>query len=181
MDVLEKDGFSFDCYANHAVVADDDGHLEFVERVELVGGADELRKRLRAGEQILVECRNVDIFFACCFAFKYSNPFMSFGWPSRSFYELEQSAQDEYWTMLRRVARACNSAFVIIVNEPPDYFEDRFLEIDGQRVIEKKMPNGFEYDILSVWVDDESLDPLPIGIDESVVPGFTGDFFQYSV
>jgi hypothetical protein len=83
--------------------------------------------------------------------------------------------------MLRQIAKACNAAFVIIVNDPPDYFEDRFLDINGQRYLENQLPDGYKYEILSVWIDGDSMDPWPVGIREDIPPKPADGFFEYMV
>jgi hypothetical protein len=158
-------GFEFDRKIFPAVAADAAGHLEPGDSLELSGNTiKELVNRLNNDEQFLVECRNRDLFFSIFFATKNSNPYLVVGWSQRIFAELNDDLQQRYWQLLKRVARGCGATYVIVVDDPPDYFEDRFLEIDGRRFLENQTLSGRKYDIRSVWIDVDSLEPRPEGI-----------------
>lgn len=182
VDVLSDFGLEFDESVRLAVEIDELGHLEHGEETplgELV--LANLKQRLCEDEQFMIECRNNELFFSCSFATQYSNPYVMLGWSKRLFHELSLSRQKEYWDMLRQCAKQCRAAYVVIVDDPPDFFEDRFLEIDGQRFLENQMPSGNEYDIRAVWTDGELCDKVPEGIDESSGREIPDGFLEYSV
>jgi hypothetical protein len=181
VDVILASGLIFDDRVFPSVVLDDEGHLGESDEVGLKRGADEIRGRLGKGEQFLVGFRNQEIFFACVFACRYSNPHIVFGWPKKSFYELPAASQNKYWGMLRNLAKACKATFVIIINDPADFFEDRFLDVDGQRYLEKQLPDGSTDSIVSLWIDGDSMDPWPVGIREDIPPKPADGFFEYMV
>jgi len=182
INVFAENGLEFDSAIHPAVVIDEAGHLEYGDETELRGNVnDELRERLAEGEQFLIECRNEDLFFACCFATRYSNPYVEVAWSRRLFRGLEEQKQRAYRKMLKDFAKQCSATYVIIVNDPPDFFEDRFVEIDGQRFLEKVMPSGKKYDILALWVDEESSEEVPEGVTEASRCAASNGYVEYSV
>ena len=94
---------------------------------------------------------------------------------------LAESSQQAYRKMLRNFAKRCKATYVIIVTEPHDFFEDHFLEIDGQRFLESVTPSGKKYDIQSVWIDMDSSDKLPEGINETPRSAVGSGFMEFSV
>ncbi|MBE7461973.1 MAG: hypothetical protein HS116_00650 [Planctomycetes bacterium] len=163
--VLADFGLEFDDLIRPANPIDELGHLEHGEEVRVAQPIKaDLIKRLSKHEQFLVECRNSELFFVCGFATGYSNPYMEFGWSKRLFHELNESRKRKYWNMIKKCASYCNAAHVIVVDDPPDYFEDRFPEIGGRRILESEMPNGNKCNISVVWTDME-LSELPVCID----------------
>ncbi len=182
VDVLSDFGFEFDKSARGAVEIDELGHLEYGEETPLGPIAMfELKRRLTDQEQLMIECRNSELFFSCSFATRYVNPYMMFGWSKRLFRELPRSRQDEYWEMLRQCAKQGRAAYIVIVDDPPDFFEDRFLEIDGQRFLENQMPSGNKYDIHAIWMNIELSDRIPEGVDVSSRRVMPNGFVEYSV
>jgi hypothetical protein len=182
VDVLSDFGLEFDKSARAAVEIDELGHLEYGEETPLGPTAmSELKRRLTDQEQLMIECRNSELFFSCSFATRYANPYMMFGWSKRLFRELPQSRQDEYWEMLRQCAKQGRAAHIVIVDDPPDFFEDRFLEIDGQRFLENQMPSGNKYDIHRIWTNVELCDKTPEGVDESSRRVMPDGFVEYTV
>jgi hypothetical protein len=180
--VLAENGLEFDSAIRPAVLIDEAGHIEYGDETELIGAVNEaLRRRLAEGEQFLVECRNEDLFFSCCFATQYSNPYVMLGWSRRLFGGLSERKRQAYRKMLKDFAKRCMATYVIIVDDPPDLFEDRFLEIDGQRVLEKTMPSGRIYDILALWIDEESSVALPEGVSDATPSAIGNGYQEYSV
>lgn len=152
VEVFANFGLEFDAAVLKAQVVDVEGHLEFGDESKLANPfLDDLTRRLEEGEQLLVECRNTDLFISCCFATRYANPFLMFGWSRRLFASLDEAVQGHYWRVLRKAAHQCNAAYVIVVDDPPDYFEDRFVHVDGVWVLETVMPSGRPYEIRAVW------------------------------
>lgn len=180
IDVALEFGLTFDSKLLLAIEIDDDGHLEFEEESLLRNGANELKERLRNEEQFLIEANNQELFFSFCFAMKYQNPYLMIGWSRRLFSELPESRATEYWHMLRCFAKSSLASYVVVVDDPPDYFEDRFLEFSGQRCLDSRMESGREYEIQYVWVDAASQIPLPIGIERLVNVGVIDGFIEFS-
>lgn len=175
-------GFKFDRTIFRAVAIDEDGHLEFAGELELSEHpVEELVRRLNSGEQFLVECRNRDSFFSIASATQYSNPHIMIGWSRRLFETLNEDLQQRYWQLLRQVAKGCQAAYVIIVDDPPDYFEDRFLEVCGQRFLEKQTPSGRKYDIRSIWIDANCLDPRPEGVSDLTNKNEADGYLEFAV
>lgn len=182
VDVLSDFGLEFDKSARAAVEIDELGHLEYGEETPLGPTTmSELKRRLTDQEQLMIECRNSELFFSCSFATRYANPYMMFGWSKRLFRELPQSRQDEYWKMLRQCAKQGRAAHIVIVDDPPDFFEDRFLEINGQRFLENQTPSGNKYDIHAIWTNVELCDKTPEGVDESSRRVMPDGFVEYTV
>ena len=177
LNVFAEFGLEFDSTIWELASIDEAGHLEANRQIRLEGPPlKELQTRLSRGEQFQVECRNRDILFTCSFDICYSNPHIVIGWSKRLFDALDVSRRWAYWRMLRKFAKLCAAKYVIIVDDPPDFFEDHFLEIDGRRILDNMTTRGNPYDIRAVWVDTESTDMLPEGICEGsgsrVVDGF---------
>lgn len=164
IEVFERSGLEIDTAIRPAVEIDDEGHLEYGDQVK-VGSVSEIRTRLRDAEQLAFECRNHELLFSCNFATEYSNPYVMIGWSRRLFISLPSNKQESYWHMLRQFAQQINATHAIVVTDPPDYFEDRFLEIDGQRCLDRFMPSGREYEISSVWRSVESSEAVPEGLE----------------
>jgi hypothetical protein len=181
--VFSGAGLVFDEVVYMAKVVDDEGHLEAAEESRLAGNIEEeLIRQLETGAQLLVECRNRDLFFAVFFATGHGfNPHVMIGWSRRRFRALDPATQERYWQLLRRVARAIDAAFVAVINDPPDYWEDRFLDVDGQRVIEPRRPSGAIDDIVSVWVRDDAGVRPPAGVDVASAQPLGDGFTAYKV
>jgi len=158
---FEDAGFSFGEKLLSARVVDKEGHVEFTgEQKPFPAASFDASNQLGEGAQFQVECFNEDLFFALCFTTKYVNPFIVIGWSNRLFHRIAADRQAGYMRMLRQAALACNAAYVILVDDPPDYFEDRFLDIDGKRFLDPLMPSGERYEIREVWAR-ENLKHLP--------------------
>lgn len=143
---------------------DDEGHVEFAGAQIALRPPflEDVRRRLENGEQFLLESHNSDILISICFATRSYNPHVLFGWSRKQFARLDVSVQERYFEMLRKFARESRAGYVIQVDDPPDHFEDRFVEVDGHRLLETQAPDGYRYDIRAVWVDRAA--ELPHGV-----------------
>ena len=150
--------FVFDDVGRKAVEVDDHGHLEYVGATISIYSVDECLNLLNNDCQFLVECRNRSLFFICSFAPRYKNPHMVLAWPVRIFGALDDNEKASYITLLRRIARECGGRYVVLVNDPPDYFEDSLEVHEDHAVLHSEMPNGNAYDILAVWIAKEAGD-----------------------
>ncbi|KYF65238.1 hypothetical protein BE11_24805 [Sorangium cellulosum] len=182
IDALAQSGLVFDPWMYPAIVVDEAGHLEHGDKVELAGPpAEELEERAVRGEQFLAECRDRALAFTLLLHAKYTNPYMALGWSRRLFRNLSHDEQERYWKLIRVVAQRSNAAYIIVVNDPPDYFEDRFLEVDDRRWLDKQLPSGATYDFRAIWISTRAASALPEGV--SSLPGNdVGEGFrEYSV
>lgn len=157
-------GLEFDNNILMSVEIDDDGHLEDVGDEIMLSSPviEDLSKRLVKNEQFLATCRNSELYFACGFATNSKNPYICIGWQKKLFASLEKSAQKEYLQMIRKSAKAVDAGYVIFVDDPPDYFEDRFLLVDGERYLDTQMPDGAPYEIHEIWLDKKVIQPVGI-------------------
>lgn len=148
-----------------------DGHVEVAEQaIEIAKPADvDLCERLSRNEQIEVLCRNKEIFVVCSFATAASNPYISLGWSVRLFTMLSEEAKEAYRRMIRRVAVAVGAFHVVFVEEPPDYFEDHFVDVDGVRCLDVFLPSGSRHSVFEIWskgadsIDSEGVQLVPEG------------------
>ncbi len=94
-------------------------------------------------------------------------------------------AENAYYSMLGRFARRCGAAYVVFVSDPTD-FEDRFLEIDGRRVLDTSVTPysiaGIRYTVdrvYEVWV--AAGQPPVVGLDAAIDADFDASkgFYVY--
>jgi hypothetical protein len=177
-----QSGFEFDDIVRPATIIDDEGHLEYMGELHLSGNKQmELQTRLKEAEQFQVECRNRDVFFSISFGTRYSNPYIMIGWSRKVFGTIAEADQRRYLRLLRQFAKLCQAVYVVIVDDPPDYFEDRFIEIDGQRFLDDRMPSGKKYEIHGIWVDESSGGFRPEGVPDSTGIDIGDGFTKYEV
>lgn len=180
--VFSEFGCEFDHAIRPAIVIDDDGHLENGDETALdQEPAADLRNRLNKNEQFTVECRNRDLFFSLSFATRYSNPYILIAWSRKIFERLERTSRDDYWQLLRNVANTCNAKYVVIVDDPPDFFEDKFIEIDGRRMLDPLASSGKPYDIRGVWASVDLEEQPPEGVQALESTDLGDGFIEYPV
>lgn len=188
VDVLEEHSFELDQTARKLISIDDDGHFgEFGEEVPLGQSAfDELRRLLRDNVPLFIECRhapaaaNVVITLAVSFETQAANPHIYCGWPRNLFARLPDEITQDYWTIIREFAKACRAAYVVLVDDARDDFEDRFLEIDERRVLDTEVLHSYGHGIQAVWVDPSALGTRPEGVQEKLSREFSDGFLEYS-
>ena len=190
---LASNGFEVSNTARRLVPFDETGHYgEFGEEISLEEPfTNDLQQRLRDGEQLFVEITRNDIAhndtdtiamtIACSFALKTSNPNISFGWHERLFSRLPPETQHFYWQAIRDAARAANAAYVVLVDEAADDFEDRFIDIDGRRILDTQPSHQWGHGIRAVWVDSSTGTECPVGVAASDTADIGNGYVQYSV
>lgn len=160
----------------------EDGHLEIGgQEVKIEENINkELFKRLSKDEQIQVTCRNKELFFVCTFASAASNPHIFIGWSARLFSMLSREAVEDYRNMLRSISIAVNASYVVFVEEPPDYFEDHFVDVDGNRYLDIFLPSGGKHSVLELW-SREADKIYPEGIELIPHKTFNDGFHAFNV
>jgi hypothetical protein len=175
---LANNDFVFDGSIYQATAIDAHGHVEYGDEIELTKmPIGEIEQRLRNVEQFQVQCRNSDIFFAVSFGTRSFNPHVLTIWSRKIFARLPQKLQERYWRLIREVAHACNATYLITIIDPPDYFEDKFLEVDGRRILDRRLSSGNEYEFHSLWIRIDSTDASPDGVSEATT-GNVGEGFE---
>lgn len=146
---------------------------------------DDLKGRLLAQESFSAVIGNSEMTFDCFFAPISFNPHIDINWPRRWFNELPMEAAKAYYSMLGRFARRCGAAYAVFVSDPTD-FEDRFLEIDGRRVLDTSVTPysiaGISYTVdrvYEIWVADGQ--PPVVGLDAAIDADFdaSNGFYVY--
>jgi hypothetical protein len=166
LDVLIQFELTFDRLARLLVPVDDKGHmLDVGEEVVLnERPCDTVAQMLNEGLQFSIQCRDDHIGFSFTFAPRTSNPHMFIGWSRRLFGCLTESIQNRYWEMIRGFAKGCNAAYVVIIDDAPDDFEDQFVDINGARVLDTYVNHSYGHGIQSIWVDESRTATPPEGV-----------------
>ncbi len=136
------------------VLPDDDGHCEPCGR-EFDLGADVwavASALLEAGTDLLVMFRNSEIYLACSFARCARQPHIVLGWSLALFRELSEDRRQRYLRIVAQFAEAADASAVVLVVEPPGYFEDRIVGTDTDLLVDAKLPNGRTIAVREVWV-----------------------------
>jgi hypothetical protein len=160
------------------VSVDDEGHLLDVgEEVALSEPFErELTRYLEAGKSFSTQLRSNDIVLSVEFLLESPNPHISIGWPHRLFDELRPPIQVMLWNAIRSFAKDCDAAYVVIVDDAPDHFEDRFLDIDGKRVFDLHVTHRYGLKVREIWLQRSIMSVLPggatYGESEQVGEGF---------
>jgi hypothetical protein len=183
IDVLREYDFEIDEVLRHASIIDDEGHIEYTGEHSMRGSnrEEELKTRLGSGEQFQSEFRNRALFFSLSIATGYPNPYVMIGWSNRLFANSAEDYQRRFVQMLRRFARLINADYVVIVDDPPDYFEDKFIEIDGRRFLDNMTTGGKPYEVRGVWIANTRDDKIPDGVSASSGRNIGDGFTCYQV
>ncbi len=178
--VLQQQGLVFD---NEIIPLSihDDGHVDESGLPMKIDKSvkQNLIQRLTLCEQLQVICRNKELYFSCSFCTQVNNPYICFCWSKKLFSYFDAKKRDEYLKMIRKAAKVTCACYIIFVVDPPDYFEDRFLDIDGIRYIDIFKPDGTTYEIEQIWVDNDV--KLPFGVELNSLGPIGDGFFAYSI
>ena len=186
---LAKSGYELNSTGRVLVPVDDKGHLgEYGDEVTFKEPfTEDLQTRLQFGEQLFAEFSKFDsdtdivTTFACSFAVKTVNPHISVGWHKRLFSQLPTEIQHDRWMAIRDAAKSSNSAYVVLAVEASDSFEDRFLEVDGKRILDTESHHQYGHGIWAVWVDHTHDSECPVGVIDKVAADIGSGFVQYDV
>ena len=161
-------------------IIDDEGHfIATVERKIFSPYVKEIHHYLNKKEMFLSGFSNHEIFFSAGFYDQSNNPHLTIGWPAKSFRCLSKEKQDKYWQMQLDYAVAANAGFVILIDDVPDFLEDQFLEIDGQRYFEKIDSEDTEFFVNEIWVHES--EKIPIGIQQTPIREVGKGFYAYLI
>ena len=158
---LAQGGLTFDQEISMAAPVDDARHVDFLRPAAAPGGLAELRARLEAGEQFQVECRNRDLLMVCGFVSGGVVQTFSVWVRTRSFEALPDAPRAFYRALLKRAARHCGAAHVLVIHDPPDLYEDAVAEIDGAWYVDLSPPALPPDRVAEVWTA-ENLTGAPI-------------------
>lgn len=166
VECISENKLKFDSSISLSKEVDDKGHLEELGEEIILDEPilDSLGSLLSSNEQFLVECRNPEMMFACSFAAKYKNPHFVLGWSNKIFARLKQDSQELYFDMFLNVAKKSSAEYVIFVNDPPDYFEDKFSVVDDAPILDTHTSAGTPYEIVEVWIKEGSLVPESVKV-----------------
>ena len=162
-DALERLDLEYD---QRVIALKDDGEGHHVEDETLDNvKKEEVREMLKEKKNLAITCRNRDISIACYFVIAASNPHIFLGWDRRIFESLEEAKQTFYVDGIREAAKKANAVYVVFMVEVPDFFDDRFVDVDGVRIIDPFLRSGKLAPILEVWVDHSRGGVLPSGVE----------------
>ena len=175
-------GAEFDGSIRINAPIDDEGHLFNVgEEIDLREPFErELKNHLENGKSFSIQLRSTDIVLSVEFILESRNPRISIGWSRHLFDKLLHTIQSDFWKAIRSFAKECNAAYVVIVDDAPDHFEDRFLEIEGRRMIDLDVNHGYGLGLREVWLQLSAMVTLPEGASyvgsEDIGEGFQRHF-----
>src|ERR1044071_3224718 len=134
LDALEALGLE---YTQRVITLKDDGEGHYVED-ELLHNVtkEEVTEMLKQKKNLAITVRNKDLSMSCYFVIDAPNPHIYLGWDRRLFSSLDEAKQAFYMQGLRDAAKKANAAYVVLMIDVPDFFEDRFVDVDGVRILD---------------------------------------------
>ena len=57
----------------------------------------------------------------------------------------------------------CDSTYVIVIDDAPDQFEDRFVQIGDERMIDVEVKHGYGLGLREVWIESLLVSTPPEG------------------
>lgn len=176
---LAEFGAEFDGSIRMCIPIDDKGHLLDVgNKIDLNIPFDkDIVRFLEDGKSFSVQLRSEYQFFSVGFIMETQNPHISIGWPSRLFEEAPTTAKTEFWNAIRLFAKDCGADYVLIIDDAPDQFEDRFVDINGKRIIDLQVNHRFGLALKEIWLQSKGFSTLPEGALYGE-PEYIGDGFN---
>lgn len=146
-------GTEFESKARMAVQIDDAGHLLDIGDEVMFSSPNSLdiSHRLDEGDSFSIQARIADLPMSVQFFIGSPNPHICIGWSRRLFKEILIETKEVIWKTLCRFALDCNASYAIVVDDAPDLFEDRFLEIDGKRILDMESHHEYGHRVREVW------------------------------
>ncbi|WP_157605042.1 hypothetical protein [Schlesneria paludicola] len=162
---LTEFGADFDGSIRMCVPVDDQGHvLDVGDEIALREPFErDLIRHLEIGKSFSIQLRHPDLVISAEFLLDAPNPHISLGWSRRLFKESPLMIQRDFWRVLRSFAKDCNAGYVVIVDDAPDHFEDRFIDIDGKRMFDLRLNHRYELGLREVWLQSSVTSTLPEG------------------
>lgn len=164
MKVLASNGFELISDSYFVPRTLDDGSWLYGDQVKFKENSmEDLITLLKDNIQLSVTVSNEELTFTCVSQSRYHNPFLLLGWSKKIFDRLSLPRQHHYKKMIREYSKKAKAAYVFITGDGIDELEDKFLEIDGQRILENKNSNGNHFPIRSLWIDIDITSTIPLG------------------
>ncbi len=157
---------------------DRDGHC-VEDEIQEYRDTTTIRKLLNRGKSLSVTCRNNQLWISCNFAISAANPHIFLGWSSKCLRLLNEVERTAYYTHLRTASKKAQAAYVVFMEEVPDFFEDRFVPLDDIRLIDFSLPSGKLEPIHEIWIDHQIGGVIPQGADFFEGKEIGKSFFQY--
>lgn len=160
---------------------DTEGHCIEGELQSIVGISPErkFKELLRQEAALQATFRNSEIFISCKFATCGSNPYIDFSWSKKLFSSLSEVSKSKYFQAIKNASKKSGATYVIFIEDVPDYFEDRFIFVDGVPYIDLYLPSGRFHPIEMIWVDRNKGGMLPDGADFDEGHEIGEGFFEY--
>lgn len=178
IDALITLGFIFDDKIRLCLPIDDNDHwLDIGEQIPITSLTD-LRHYFEQPKSISIQARSPDITVACHFLLESQNPNISFGWPRGLFAEMSSLSQRLFWDAIRGFSRGCGAAYVIIIDDAPDEFEDRFVQVDDERMLDMHVNHDYGLGVREIWLQSSFNVALPEGPAYEEKPLMIGDGFK---
>jgi hypothetical protein len=165
-------GFTFDETARLCEQIDAEGHLLDVgEEMHLEAPIEaDLSRLLLSGTPLSAQARNDQLALSCQFFTPGRNPHICLGWSARLFADLGDDNATSFWAGLCAFAHDCAAGCVIVIEDAPDFFEDRFIEIEGIRFLEMEVEHTYGLGVREVWINLSLVSAPPEG------PKYTSSF-----
>ena len=162
---LTEFGAEFDESITLCVPIDKDGHwLDVGEEVALKAPFEsDLVRYLEMGMSFSIQLRSAHIVISVHFLLESPNPHIAIGWSRRFLREAPATMQSQFWRAIRAFAKDCNAAYVIIVDDAEDLFEDRFVDVDGKRVLDVEVKHRYGLSLREMWIQKSLGSTLPDG------------------
>lgn len=163
---LCRTGGILDGVIRTCVDIDGRGHLlDTGEQISLEDPFEcDLYRRLERGDSFSLAIRNQEIVISVEFRLGAQNPHVSFGWSINLYEAARQSTQEWLVEGLLGFAADSEVAYVVLVEDAPVHFEDRFVDIDGRRCVDLTGADREGFSIREVWVHSSHSDLLPAGL-----------------
>ncbi|MBS0266552.1 MAG: hypothetical protein JSS02_31770 [Planctomycetes bacterium] len=180
---LTQFGAEFDRNLRLCVPVDDEGHLLDVgEEVALKEPFErDLSQYLRNRNSFSIQLRSSEIVVSVQFMLGSANPHISLGWSRRLFDRSPPDFQMAFWSAIRAFAKDCDAGYVLIVDDAPDHFEDRFLDIDGKRFVDCHVDHGYGLGLREIWLQTSAAAVPPDGLEFGPSEEIGRGFLRYSL
>lgn len=137
------------------ILVDDEGHCEprgsqFALSGRPMEAAYDL---LSKGLDLLLTWRNSDVYMSVTFARKALKPHIMIGWSTKIFKNLSEGKRKQYLNLIASFAKETRSSTVVIVSDPPGYFEERIINVDDTVLLALKSREGRTAFVHEIWVE----------------------------